>query len=357
MKDIETLRLRAQNLGVFLPLLPDTDPLTIPEKLHGRELPGRAVLVMQPGNDATENGAPTEDTVSRYVKAVQQRQYSIIYTEPAAVSVDGRDSENALALTEENESAFAALVSAVREAAEKAFGTAPMFFALLHHAGQNALKAGAVQESESLPEDMHLFTDEELSAVIVQSGTAAQVAEKAGFTGAALNAADRSLYGESLAAFHRSGKFGGDFDDRSRFVRDCYTAMKMMTEKLLFSVRLSLSDGIPQPDGWGMAFEDEAAPDLYEPALLLKILQALYDVKLVLCTVGIPGINWMNAEEPEGELITISRLCTCIAMLDSDMQQNIYLIVPEQKSEMIPFENLAAGMIIGEFASFAGYAG
>ena len=130
-----------------------------------------------------------------------------------------------------------------------------------------------------------------------------------------------------------------------------------MTQKLLFSVRLSLSDGIAQPDGWGMAFEDEAAPDLYEPALLLKILQTLYEVKLVLCTAGIPGVNWMRAEEPEEELITVSRLCTCIAMLDSDMQQNIYLIVPEQKTEMIPFENLAAGMIIGEFASFAGYLG
>ena len=52
MKDIETIRVKAQNIGVFLPLLPDTAPLSVPETVHGREMPGRAVLVMQPGNDA-----------------------------------------------------------------------------------------------------------------------------------------------------------------------------------------------------------------------------------------------------------------------------------------------------------------
>jgi hypothetical protein len=132
--------------------------------------------------------------------------------------------------------------------------------------------------------------------------------------------------------------------------------MKMVTtDKLFYSIRLCLSDGISQPDGWGMAFEDLSAPDLYEPALLVKILQALYGVKLVLCSIGVPDINWMLSAERESGLIRYSRLCTCIAMIDSDMQQDVQLIMPEIDAEEIPFENLAAGMIQGEFASFAGF--
>ena len=106
-----------------------------------------------------------------------------------------------------------------------------------------------------------------------------------------------------------------------------------------------------------MAFEDSSAPDLYEPGLLLKIMQALYGVELVFCTIGIPQINWMLAAEPESDLIRLSRLCTCIAMLDSDLQQNVQLVVPELPSEDIPFANLASGMIAGEFASFGGFLG
>ncbi|MBQ3940494.1 MAG: hypothetical protein II723_05210, partial [Oscillospiraceae bacterium] len=90
--------------------------------------------------------------------------------------------------------------------------------------------------------------------------------------------------------------------------------------------------------------------------LLLNILRELYGVELVSAGIGIPGINWMRAESPEDELIRVSRLCTCIAMVDSNLQEDVRLIVPDLCEE-IPFANLAAGMIGGAFASFAGYTG
>ena len=104
-----------------------------------------------------------------------------------------------------------------------------------------------------------------------------------------------------------------------------------------------------------MGFEDESAPDIYEPALLIKILRSLYGLELIACSIGIPDINWMFAPEKEAELLTVSRLCTCIAMMDSDMQENVQLIVPQTYHQKIPFDSLAAGMIGGDFASYAGY--
>ena len=358
MEQITELRKQAQKTGVFFPLTEDISALDTAGELHGSALSNRRILMMQPGNDADANGAPSAATVSRYENAVRQQPYSIVVLEPAAILPDARYFPNGLVINAENQAAFAKLNQAVCAASEAAFGVRPLIVALLDHAGHHSLRPVSMEHSASLPTDAPILTDDELTALVVVCANAAKAAADAGCTGIALNAADRSLFGESLAAFHRDGKFGGDFDDRTRFVRDCYTAMKMIAgDQVFYTIRLSLSDGIPQPDGWGMAFEDESAPDLYESALLTTILRALYGVELILCSIGIPDVNWMGSSEPESDLIRWSRLCTCIAMLDSDRQQNVQLVVPEITSEDVPFANLAAGMIAGEFASFGGFMG
>ena len=358
MMEISDIREQASDIGVFFPLSYETEALGMKGTLHGHSLANRNVLQMQPVQDADASGAPTAETIARYQAAVREKQYSIVLLEPAVIADNARHQVGDLVLNEKTQAAFTELISAIKKAAKDAHGTEPLVVALISHAGHHALYPVSMEHSPSLPTDARILTDDELTAMVIQCGHAAKSAELAGADGIALNAADRSLFGESLAAFHRDGKFGGDFDDRSRFVRDCYTAMKMLTtDKLFYTIRLTLSDGIPQPDGWGMAFEDSAAPDLYEPALLLKILQALYGVELVFCTIGIPEINWLLAAEPESDLIRLSRMCTCIAMLDSDLQQHVQLVVPEMPTEDIPFANLASGMIAGEFASFGGFLG
>ena len=356
-EQLEALRREAKEIGLFLPVQDDVSPIAGQTVLHGKTLASRAALLMQPVYDADEQGAPTEKTVQRYCDAVRARCCGLVWTEPVAFTPDSRRDPNQLMLTPENKGKFMSMLYEIRQAAKAAHGTAPVFVLLLDHAARNALTPVTMEQSSVLPTEAPVITDDALLHLIVDCGAAAEIAEQAGFEGIALNAADRSLFGESLAAFHREGMFGGDFDDRTRFVRDCYTAMNVGAKNVFFSIALTLSDGIPQPDGWGMAFETESHPDLYEPALLTKILRELYGVQLVCCTVGIPGVNWMQAEEPERESIRVSRLCTCIAMLDSDRQQNVDLIVPQTDAASVPFDCLAAGMIAGEFASFAGFAG
>lgn len=356
-RSIKSIHEEAQDIGVFLPVVESTDALEQTEVLHGYALPNRRALLMQPGNDADENGAPSAETIARYQEAVRAQQYGIVWLETAAVQPNARYFSHGLVMVPENEAKFAELLAAIHDASMEAHGTAPLVIALLDHAGHHALYPVAMEHSTSLPTSARILSDDELHTLVITCSTAAKTAEKAGFSGIAINAADRSLFGESLAAFHRTGKFGGDFDNRTRFLRDCYTAIKMTTGHQIFTIRLSLSDGIPQPDGWGMAFNDESAPDLYEPALLLKVLQALYGLELVSCDIGIPDVNWMGAAKAEAEIIRCSRLCTCIAMLDSDLQQHVQLIVPEKFLQEIPFANLAAGMIQGEFASYGGFFG
>ena len=353
---IDELREEASDVGMFFPMDYETAALETTGDLHGHAVANRRVLLMQSAHDATAEGAPSEETVRRYGEAVRTQKYGIVVVEPVAISADAREDENDLTLSADNLPSFRALVDEIRTASREAHGFSPVVIALLTHAGHHALKPAAIDRSASLPHDVPLLEDEALNQLLITCSDAAKVADQAGFDGIGLNAADRSLFCESLAAFHRDGKFGGDFDDRTRFLRDCYTAMKMvLSDRMFFTIRLCLSDGIPQPDGWGMAFEDLSAPDLYEPALLLKILQALYGTELVICSIGIPDINWMCEPQPESDLLRYSRLCTCVAMLDSDLQQHVQLVVPELASEDIPFAYLAAGMIAGEFASYGGF--
>ena len=355
MIPISELSKQAQDAGVFLPLSLEIQSLAQPDSVCGQAVANRAVLVMQPGLDADANGAPTEATAARYCAAVRKRKYGMVWLEPAAITPSARRAEGQPVLCEENLAAFQALIAAVQQAHQEAYGSAPLMVALLDHAGHRALDPVALEHNPNLPTAARLVSDDELMQLVIACANAVKTAAQAGFSAFALNAAGRNLFGESLAAFHRDGRFGGDFDDRSRFVRDCYTAMKMTAGDLICTIRLSLSDGIPQPDGWGMSAFHSHVPDVGEPILLLKILQALYGLETVLCDIGIPNINWLGSAERESDLIRVSRLCTCIAMMDSDMQEHIKLIVPQIEAPDIPFENLAAGMIVNEFASFAGY--
>lgn len=345
---LENLCEEAGQIGVFLPLTPGTDAISQPAVLHDYQLKNSAAVMISPCYDADENGAPTAQTIARYCDAARKTECGMLWSEPIAVSPDARTDTHQLMLTEENTEAFQALCAAVKEASDGA-----VLIALLDHAGRKAIK-GKAFENSTLFSRCEILDDSEITPIAANCAIAAKTAEAAGFEGIALNVCERNLFADSLAAFHRNGKFGGDFDDRTRFVRDCFTAMKLTTSNAFLTIRLCLSDGLPQPDGFGMAFEDASAPDLSEPVLLLQILQALYGLKLVACEIGLNDHNWCCREEPESELIRVSRLCTCIGMLDSAMQQNVQLLIPDRTTE-IPFANLAAGMISGEFASFAGF--
>ena len=135
---IDQLREQASDVGLFFPMQYDTDALEAEGSLHSHKLSNRNVLLMQPGGDATAEGAPSDLTVQRYADAVKENAYSIVVLEPAAIEKDARDSEANLAFTNENEASFRALVEAVKAASLESHGFEPVIVLLLDHAGHHA---------------------------------------------------------------------------------------------------------------------------------------------------------------------------------------------------------------------------
>lgn len=344
MDTISSLRREAKARGLFLPVSDSSAALQLPCTLHGHTVCNRRSLQVSSVWDA-ENGSPTQATQARYVSAAQSG-CGLIWSEPMAICDGGKRDAGQLCLNESALPELKAMVQAMRNAASAQ--QQPVLIALLDHGGRGAWQPQIIEHRAALdtPETAVLepMTDADLQQLVVAAGEAARIAEAAGFDGIAFNAAHGSLFDESLAAFSRDGMFGGDFDDRTRFLRDCYTAAKLTTNSAFLAIRLNLCDGIAQPHGWGMAFEDFDAPDLSESSLLLQILHGLYDVTLVACEVD------ANDRSTADMLSQMSLACTCTAMLDSALQENVHLVMPAC-AELA--ENIGAAMVQKAFASFA----
>ncbi len=344
MYTASSLRREAKAKGLFLPVSDSAAALSLPSTLHEHTVKNRKSMQVQPLWDA-ENGIPTQATQARYVSAVQSG-CALVWSEPLAICESGRRNAAQLSLTESALPQLKAMVQAMRSAASPE--QQPLLIALLDHGGRAALQPQIIGHSTALdtPMTAHIapMTDADMQQLVVAAGEAARIAEAAGFDGIAFNAAHGSLFDESLAAFFRDGIFGGDFDDRTRFLRDCYTAAKLTTSSAFLAIRLNLCDGVAQPYGWGMAFEDFDAPDMSEPALLLQVLHALYDVTLVACEVD------ANDRSTADVLSQMSLACTCTAMLDSALQENVHLVMPACD---VLTEQIGAAMVHEAFASFA----
>ena len=113
---------------------------------------------------------------------------------------------------------------------------------------------------------------------------------------------------EFLSSVDRPGRYGGSFDNRTRFLREVVAGLRRRVPELLIGVRLSAFDlipfepqaetriGIPSPvgaryrHGFGTAGNDPTAYDLTEPLRFVALLQEL-GIFLLNVTAGSPYYN------------------------------------------------------------------
>ena len=327
LRSFEQFKSYCEAVGADLPtdeiaLSGARSPLATSYQYRDRTLANRFAILPMEGWDGTLEGAPTELTRRRWRRFGQSGAKLIWGGEAVAVRHDGRANARQLLINEHTVAALGALRQDLLEAHVERFGAADDLLVGLQltHSGRFCRPNGAaleplvlyrhpiLDEKFQLNDDSCLMTDVDVEGLITDFGRAAVLAQEAGYDFVDIKHCHGYLGHEFLSAVDRGGKYGGSFENRTRFLRDTVELIRTEAPGLDLALRLSAIDWIPfQPGadrrGEPAAFEGDRYPyafggdgsgvgyDLSEPRKFLELLRAL-DINLVCITAGSPYYNF-----------------------------------------------------------------
>lgn len=330
-KSLEELREECRAENVNIEFSEDTEVLGESLEIAGRRVPNRLAIQPMEGYDSDDRGAPGELTFRRY-KRYAAGGAGLIWFEAVAVVEEGRSNAHQLVLSEATGPAFAELLQVTKETARREFGEEHEPFCVIQitHSGRFSKPYGprrpviAVHDSVfdkvvNIDETYPVLTDGELEAIRDRFVGAAVLAHKAGFDAVDIKSCHRYLISELLGAKTRTGKYGGSYENRTRFLKETIEMVKKAVPGLIISVRLNASDEVLSESAWGIAENgDGVIHDLTEIKRLVRELQD-QGVALIDITAGTPYYNAYvtrpfdqpvlnGREEPEHPLKGVERL-------------------------------------------------
>jgi len=331
LKTAERFREHIASLGIKLDFEEDLQsgddsPLAQPYTLKtGRKIGNRFSILPMEGWDGTLDGKPSEHTIRRWKHFGQSGAKLIWGGEAVAVRHDGRANRNQLLINDANLSGFETLRDTLMQAHTESFGsTDDLLIGLqLTHSGRfsrpdpdKLLKPSIlyhhppVEAIYNTDPDLPVMTDDEIDELIEEYVRAARQAYELGFEFVDLKHCHGYLGHEFLSAYSRPGKYGGSFENRTRFLRELVTKIRAAVPDLMMGVRVSIIDYPPYREGEDgisrpITYRDENGEypfafggnsdkadeiDLTEPNAFLELLRTL-DIELVNITVGSPYYN------------------------------------------------------------------
>ncbi|MXX50114.1 MAG: NADH:flavin oxidoreductase [Chloroflexi bacterium] len=316
-----------QSVGADLPIdeqlaLGAGSPLARSYAYRGRELANRFCILPMEGWDGTADGKPSELTRRRWRRFGQSGAKLIWGGEAVAARHDGRANARQQVINGDYQAWKGSLRDDLLEAHAQDFGDASdlLIGLQLTHSGRFCRPNSAQLEPLVLyrhpildakfqvADDSCVMSDADIERLIEDFAQAAVYAQQAGFDFVDIKHCHGYLGHEFLSAVDRDGKYGGNFENRSRFLRDTVELIRARAPGLDIGVRLSAIDWIPfqpgsdrigQPapypgatypyafggDGTGTGY------DLSEPMRFLDLLRGL-DIQLVCITAGSPYYNF-----------------------------------------------------------------
>jgi len=324
--------LRAADSPLFSPLL------------RGEiKIGNRIAINPMEGWDGTADGHPTENTLRRWRRFGQSGAKLIWGGEAVAVARAGRANPNQLVIGEHTRAGLAQLRSALVAEHKLAAGSdKDLLIGLqLTHSGRyckphshsrgepkTLYRHPILDRRLGLRHDFPLLTDGEIGGIIEEFHRAARIASELGFDFVDVKHCHGYLGHEFLSAHTREGKYGGSFENRTRFLREVVQGIRATAPQLKIGVRVSAFDtvpfrpdpaqsadgkmggqlggqlggktgpGIPEPHadllpyrwGFGVNAGDPTQPDFAEPIQFLSLLESL-NIVLVNLTAGSPYYN------------------------------------------------------------------
>ena len=301
----------------------DLAPLAQPIEVGGRRVGNRLAVQPMEGCDGTLDGAPGELTSRRYHR-FGAGGAKLIWGEAAAVVPEARANPRQLVVDDDHAAGLAKLVADCRAAHRAEWGAdadAVLLIGLqLTHSGRYSHARPILAQHDPLLDprtvidkvtgatagaDTPLLSDDALDRLQDRYATAAKVAFRVGFDFVDVKQCHRYLLNELLAARSRPGKYGGSFENRSRFILELVARLQAENPGGVLATRLNVFDGLPfhavganlpgVPDPfqtpvrstWGTRDDDPFTPDLTEPLALVGAMHRS-GIQLLNVTMGNP---------------------------------------------------------------------
>lgn len=249
------------------------------------------------GADSLEDGSPSDYTIRRYVNEAIGGS-ALIWFEAISIVPEGRSSKTQLLLTEENVESYKRMNEKIKEAGRKANGFEPYLIMQANHSGRysNPDNRPAPMiayrhpqlEQYRAADDSCIVTDDYLKSLEESFGKAALLAKKAGFDAVDIKSCHGYLLAELLSAYDRPGQYGGNYENRTRLLKNGIKAAKVWEdENFQVTCRLGIYDGYEYPWGFGVRGSG-LKPDLKEPIRLVKELYGNCGIQMMNLTMGNP---------------------------------------------------------------------
>ncbi len=297
-------------------------PLGQPYESAEFTIGNRFCILPMEGWDGTEDGRPSELTIRRWKHFGESGAKLIWGGEAVAVRRDGRANPNQLISSDATTGHLQSLLDVLKDAHQAKCGsTDDLLVGLqLTHSGRFARPNDKkrldprilyhhpiLDKKFGISPDAPCLSDDEIDDLIGEFVSAAVRAQAAGYAFVDLKHCHGYLGHEFLSATTREGRYGGSFENRTRFLRELVNGIRRDAPGLLIGVRLSAFDLLPfrtGPDGRGEPepFDgryrnifggDPDHPlqiDLSETFRFIELLESL-GIRLVCVSAGSPYYN------------------------------------------------------------------
>jgi NADPH2 dehydrogenase len=336
VKNVQRLKDHLLALGLNIPcddelVAGEKSPLLQPLARGEIKFANRIAVQPMEGWDGLADGNPSEYTVRRWQRFGSSGASFIWGGEAVAVSHEGRANPNQLVIAPHTYPGLAGLRSALLKSYRETTGRedVPLIGLQLTHSGRycrpnqhdrpepQILYHHPILDTKlGLSADSLVLTDDKIGGILEDFRRAAGAAWNLGFDFVDVKHCHGYLGHEFLSAHTRGGKYGGSFENRTRFLREVVSAIRSIAPGLQIGVRLSAFDtvpyrpdpeksspgkmgpGIPElhahliPYEWGFGV-DRMCPtqmDLAETKQFLALLEEL-GIRLVNLTAGSPYYN------------------------------------------------------------------
>jgi 2,4-dienoyl-CoA reductase-like NADH-dependent reductase (Old Yellow Enzyme family) len=301
LKTLDDLVAEIERIGVALPVSENLSVFRNPITIGPVTLNNRFAINPMEGFDAEADGTPSEKSIRRYDRFAAGGA-PLIWFEATAVVPEGRSNARQFWLHDKNVDAYAALLARTRRIAREQYGHDLLAVLQLTHSGRYSKPdsvtaapvitqySGVLDPVSGMTPETPLITDAQLDRLQDDYVHCATLAAQAGFDGVDVKSCHGYLLNELLGSHTREGKYGGAFENRTRFMRTTIARVRDERPNILVTSRMNVYDAIKQPWGFCSCPDDYKRWDLTEAKQLVAELIKL-GVPLLNITIGNPYFN------------------------------------------------------------------